>query len=72
LISGATYDAPVQPLIISDQAQAVNVWTVRVVVQFGIAQCELSAHWETLRALGDKRRKGAYTDGQWAAVVPYS
>jgi len=30
---------------------------VPVVVQLGIAQCELSAQWETLRALGDKRRK---------------
>src|SRR5687767_11249088 len=40
----------------------------RVLIQFEIAQCVLSAHWETLRALGEKRRKGAYTGGRCGRI----
>src|SRR5687768_12735830 len=44
----------------SGEAQRDNKGSVSwVVVQFGIAQCVLIAHWGTLRALGDNRRKGA-------------
>ena len=40
----------------------------RVVAQFGIAQFALSAHWGTLRALGDNRREGACTGGRCGRI----